>query len=166
MGGLAMKWLIAVAGVALFLAIGSFAPKQKTCCLGAYVDGETAIAIAKRDTPLRRLITIQGSSELPFRHVISGRDEADRVLVVWVNTAVTESVYLDELIPAHRAMALAEAAGLKLGGSPTVTLNHLIGQGETIYWRVSNGPQVVNIDAKTGQVIATIGGVVPPATRG
>jgi uncharacterized protein YpmB len=121
--------------------------------LGTYVDRDTAIAMAKRDTPLRWVESVEGSSALPFRHMITGRDQTQRRIVVWVKTSVSQSVYVDELITPARALAVAEATGFKPGVEPKTVLGHLMGQKQDVYWRVSNGSQSVVIDAKTGEVI-------------
>lgn len=142
-----IKPIMAVAVFSLFL-FGC-----ATDGMGTHVDRETAIAVAKRETPLREVDKVDGSPDLPFRHVITGRDEKGRAIVVWVKTEVTQYVYLDELITKEKAIALAESAGLRPGGGLSAVLGHQIGQDQRVYWRVSDEAHYVWVDARNGKIL-------------
>jgi uncharacterized protein YpmB len=143
-----IKWIIAVALFSLFL----FGCTTKDG-IGAHVDRDTAVTLARRETPLRGVDKIEGSPGLPFRHAITGRDVKGRAMVVWVKTEVTEYVYLDELITQEKAITLAESAGLQSGGGLSARLGHLIGQDQRVYWEVIDGPHYVWVDARNGEVL-------------
>ena len=121
--------------------------------MGAHVDQRTAVEIAVRNTPLTKVDKVEGSIELPFRHLLSGRDQMDRKLVVWVSTEVTHFVYLDEIISSEAAVQAATQAGLVCTEACTATLGHKMNQARTVYWHVSSGGKVVRIDAQSGQVL-------------
>lgn len=121
--------------------------------LGAHVDRETAIAVARRDTPMTEIDKVDGSADLPFRHVILGSDGSGRAMVVWVNTGVTKYVYLDEIITKEQAISLAESEGLETGEGLLAVLGHLVGQDNRVYWHISNGSHYVRVDASSGQVM-------------
>jgi uncharacterized protein YpmB len=123
--------------------------------LGAHVDPETAQNLALKSTPLVEVTRLEGSPDLPFRHAIWGKDASGRELVVWVKSEVTRFAYLDELITRDQAVSLALEAGLKPGDTNRVMLGHLEGQGRPVYWHVSNGPNFVRVDAKTGKILST-----------
>lgn len=148
-----IKRMVAVALFSLFL----FGCAKNG--IGTHVDQDAAIALAKRETPLRVVDRVGSSPDLPFRHVISGRDEKGRAMVVWVKTEVTQYVYLDELITQEKAITLAEAAGLRTAGGYSAVLSHQIGQDQRIYWHVSDGAHFVWVDARNGEILRS--NVVP-----
>lgn len=120
--------------------------------VGAHVNRDKAITIAKRQTPLSEIDRVEGSTDLPFRHVINGKDVTGSTVVVWVKTEVTMWAYLDELIPQGEAISLAQAAGLQDAGEGLrAELGHQVGHDERVYWHVSNGAQYVTVDARSGK---------------
>ena len=120
---------------------------------GTHVDKDTALKIATSETPLTEVIRVEGTRELPFRHVIWGRDKASRELIVWVKNEVSMQVYVDQLISEEKAREIAIQAGLDRGQIRDAYLDHMMAKEGPVVWYVRTASHYVRINALTGEVM-------------
>jgi uncharacterized protein YpmB len=122
---------------------------------GQPVNRDTAIALAKRDSPLREVSEDQVTQFLPIRRVVIGKDEQGRQLVVWVRGGVERYVYLDQIKLTSREQVMAVAA--KQGVTPEqvrhVVLDYLDRGDRPVIWEVVTADKDLWIDAITGEIV-------------
>jgi uncharacterized protein YpmB len=122
---------------------------------GQPVNRDAAIALAKRDSPLREVSEDQVTQFLPIRRVVIGKDEHGRQLVVWVRGLVERYVYLDQIKLTSREQVMAAAA--KQGVTPEqvrqVVLAYLDRGDRPVIWEVVTADKDLWIDAITGEIL-------------
>lgn len=141
------RWLVLAAVVVMMLAACTPRPE----ILG--LDPEAAQKLAIEKTPMTEVTSVDGSHTVPFRHMIRGRDQDGRELIVWVATDITRQIYVDQMLSRDRALEIAAENGISKADVKTVQLGHMFGQGDSVYWDVDDGCIYVQIDVVSGDVL-------------
>jgi uncharacterized protein YpmB len=147
-------------GIAVVCAVIVFWGSRYVKSPGVTSDGvpmsqDQAIALAKRETPLREVNRAEPTHFLPIRHVITGTDEKGREVVVWVRAGIEKTVYLDQLQVRSKesAISLSTQFGINRSQITHVELGYLDRDGQPIVWHVVTPERQLMIDATTKALV-------------